>query len=908
MMMRSSDYRPGLAPSAVSVASRDGLTARTVSPSQEKTMRRFDRSLIGLALAATLALATSASAASEKPKESFGKGPAYKALGHFAVMHAGRMKPLDTLAREEIKQIYGRERIWLLDADDEYVASWEPVAAMLDWSARPDYWNDQPIIKVEYLPLKRFLLHGSSKALLSEIAAKDSTPAADKEAINKVASGPEIGIAEIEPLLHSTTLPKDDLLALARLRSKLGEGHKWLTPQELEDAVVTGADGQPTPFPAWIESIAERNREASMMPGGEAKLSEIEDKGYEAGTAFARYRSLRDRDMSRFLPILVMPRPFNQTYLTYTGEALKKAQETRGRGLSNFDTEAAVVLTKYLENVQSKDIALPGTDSTFDARYTNWLKEKSTWVPLVMLLDAKPEDLEKAGYPVAKVEAFRSAFRAMEAAEKASPGQLDEATANNLLVTARDLGTTINETYYPTTRELAREVSFNAFAPFFWAPFAYGLGTVLLALSLTVASYRSSVVSIIHKSLYILGISAFVGGIGLEIYGFSQRVLITGWAPVTGMYETVIWVGLVTAMLGLILEAVYRRTFAALAAAGVATFATALAATVPLLDPTIKSLTPVLRSNLWLTVHVLTIVSSYAAFALAMGLGMIATGYYLTATYRRSASILALISPIVVGLPLLAVGLVVREGSYRVIEIGQWAVDYGFWPSLIVLSIGILVSLMSVFAVGGELVNRWLARETLAASARSKPSGQRPADWADARELVAAGAGSPPPISGGSPEIIHDPRTLAMQETAAKIKPLSNFIYRSMQVGVLLVAAGTILGGVWADYSWGRFWGWDAKEVWALITLLVYLVPLHGRFAGWVNTFGLVMASVVCFLSVLMAWYGVNFLLGVGLHAYGFTKGGSQGTVGLFVICTLAIPAAAAWRRHLSQQQVVSAA
>ena len=147
-----------------------------------------------------------------------------------------------------------------------------------------------------------------------------------------------------------------------------------------------------------------------------------------------------------------------------------------------------------------------------------------------------------------------------------------------------------------------------------------------------------------------------------------------------------------------------------------------------------------------------------------------------------------------------------------------------------------------------------------------------------------------------------------MQATASKIKPLSNFIYRAMQVGVLLIAAGTILGGVWADYSWGRFWGWDAKEVWALVTLLVYLVPLHGRFAGWVNTFGLVMASVICFLSVLMAWYGVNFLLGVGLHAYGFTKGGSQGTVGLFVLCTLSLPAAAAWRRYLSQRRVVTPA
>jgi ABC-type transport system involved in cytochrome c biogenesis permease subunit len=145
-----------------------------------------------------------------------------------------------------------------------------------------------------------------------------------------------------------------------------------------------------------------------------------------------------------------------------------------------------------------------------------------------------------------------------------------------------------------------------------------------------------------------------------------------------------------------------------------------------------------------------------------------------------------------------------------------------------------------------------------------------------------------------------DPRGLAMQTTAARIKPLANFIYRAMQVGVLLVAAGTILGGVWADYSWGRFWGWDAKEVWALVTLLVYLVPLHGRFAGWINTFGLVVASVVCFGSVLMAWYGVNFVLPIGLHSYGFTEGGGQGVVISTTLAVWAVVGAAAWRRRLA--------
>jgi cytochrome c biogenesis factor len=105
---------------------------------------------------------------------------------------------------------------------------------------------------------------------------------------------------------------------------------------------------------------------------------------------------------------------------------------------------------------------------------------------------------------------------------------------------------------------------------------------------------------------------------------------------------------------------------------------------------------------------------------------------------------------------------------------------------------------------------------------------------------------------------------------------LNLFIYRAIQIGVVLLAAGTILGGVWANQSWGRFWGWDPKEVWALIALLGYLALLHGRFTGWVKGFGLTIGAIVAYLLVLMAWYGVNFILGVGLHSYGFSSGGAK--------------------------------
>ena len=79
---------------------------------------------------------------------------------------------------------------------------------------------------------------------------------------------------------------------------------------------------------------------------------------------------------------------------------------------------------------------------------------------------------------------------------------------------------------------------------------------------------------------------------------------------------------------------------------------------------------------------------------------------------------------------------------------------------------------------------------------------------------------------------------------------------------------------------------------------------LHGRFAGWVSTFGLVFSSVICFLSVVMAWYGVNFVLGVGLHSYGFVEGGSQGSMTVILSAMMALPIGAWWRRKLGSRRI----
>ena len=79
---------------------------------------------------------------------------------------------------------------------------------------------------------------------------------------------------------------------------------------------------------------------------------------------------------------------------------------------------------------------------------------------------------------------------------------------------------------------------------------------------------------------------------------------------------------------------------------------------------------------------------------------------------------------------------------------------------------------------------------------------------------------------------------------------------------------------MWANESWGRFWGWDPKETWALITFLGYAIVIHLKFAKILRPFGLALSSILGFLLVLMTWYGVNFVLGRGLHSYGQGSGG----------------------------------
>ena len=124
----------------------------------------------------------------------------------------------------------------------------------------------------------------------------------------------------------------------------------------------------------------------------------------------------------------------------------------------------------------------------------------------------------------------------------------------------------------------------------------------------------------------------------------------------------------------------------------------------------------------------------------------------------------------------------------------------------------------------------------------------------------------------------------------------------SMILGLLMLTIGNFLGGIWANESWGRYWGWDPKETWALISIGIYAIVLHLRFMGFKNMpFIFSAASVVAFYSILMTYYGVNYYLS-GMHSY---AAGDPLPIPwylyVFVLGTIALIIIASFKKQLSK-------
>ena len=447
-------------------------------------MRRCVNLVLGLGIVFAGVSSAGLQARGGEPKgKVLGEGPAYEQIGKLAVMHTGRVKPLDTVAREEVKHVFGRETINLHNAGGEVVETWGPVGAFFDWMVRPEFWDDQSFILVDYLPLRQVLLNGSIRQQLKEIAARSTFTPEDRTTLTSLAESGELS-AEAIARYRQNKLPEADDKELAELAAKLSEEHKWLTPREIEDAKID-VKGQAVSFMDWVAGLDERKQRFDANPRPADRLNETERRAIDVGRRLMSYKAFSGDELRSAGMVRIMPRPFSAKALGYITTVIKKARESRNpRDLAPFEFDTLKAIDTYWTATPLEQRHDPGEDAKFDEQFSIWLRDSSAWVPLKVLLKASPDDLVAAGYPEAEVKAFQTAYHELEQAEDRYPGKMPVEAASTMLASSRKLGEALNPTKYATVAMIERETHFNAMNPFWQAPIAYGAALALLAVSL----------------------------------------------------------------------------------------------------------------------------------------------------------------------------------------------------------------------------------------------------------------------------------------------------------------------------------------------------------------------------------------------------------------------------------------
>jgi len=297
-------------------------------------------------------------------------------------------------------------------------------------------------------------------------------------------------------------------------------------------------------------------------------------------------------------------------------------------------------------------------------------------------------------------------------------------------------------------KNIDKEISYNKANYFFYAKSLYIIAFILGLFAVLFGG----------KGLRYTALALLLCAMGLHLTGMGWRMYITDRPPITNLYGTFVFVGVICALLGLIAEYFTKNALGTMAGAFAGFIMLAMAGRFALEGDTMGKVVAVLNSNFWLSTHVITINMGYAGVFLA---GVIGHVYLIQ----------------------------VLCGAKRKKLMGT------FEPMLGFLSFGLTFSFI-----------------------------------------------------------------------------------------------GTMLGGIWADQSWGRFWGWDPKENGALLIVIWVAIIYHARMAGMIREIGTAVVTVLGCVVVMIAWLGTN-LLGVGLHSYGFTSGLARGLIiyiiAEFVFCAL---------------------
>ncbi len=951
-----------------------------------------------------LLLGSGLAAAAAPPRQS------WDPLRELPVFHDGRIMPLDTLARESVSVVTGREspRLGLVGEvfpGDQEVSSdqparvlapqqvakyrnqapyreafrlfpqgksrkFDPVELLFSWMIEPRRWQHVPFILCEHEELRR--------------------------ALHLPVLGPDGGhLKYVSPAFLAESKEFPDLVEkMFQQRREAAEKNEPLRGlshlvQELYQRYILFRRLSATPETPVSDSVAETFGEKFQQARrhwallhqlvGEETLQQalgIADPLKQAETPMVRLFQFVQARM--VIPRLVdrevetLREAMQQVHQQLAAHA-KREVKAENQEVQQRNENARRLLQRMADHARG---VLEAADQMQIAVYRNRLPVRvvpalvpealeadrpgmppSPWLDLMTLVHAPERVLRLQGYPMEEVRRVRKAFQEFAAVAQQGTASVDAALFRKRavrLVEALDaLGTAINPlrkdlplkeldhdqltyTAYPdrndlswgsSWRKVVSEVRYNRVAPFRWAWVVAFLGTVCYAMSF----------GRLRRWMFWLGSAVMLFSVVWGIYGFYLRVAITGWAPVTNMYETVIYVALVVAILGLWftflpvfwpgVSRLWQLTALPLTSQGreefarqwrqrpqvawlrVVLWAIRLAMALWIFDllslrgiggsyDAPMPLWPRGGENWEWSVNLLLVWSASvivvgtsmwavprALLALVLGLPWGAVLSFRQDPRRRQETMAQVYRRLPFSVSAAAV-------SFILFLVAWWSpvMDDGFdslspvlrnnfWLTVHVLTIvtsygaGALAWVMAVLAMGYYLFGKYRDVE---------PTRKRPGHAPASQQ-----AGEPVEAFRRPPE-----------QTAA----LANYIYKSFQVAVLLLAAGTILGGLWADVSWGRFWGWDPKEIWALISLLVYLVILHGRYVGMFGNFGMAVGAMAGMTAIAFSWFGVNFILGAGLHSYGFVDEGVLTAAVVFGVLGLGwLLAIAAWIRYMGE-------
>jgi ABC-type transport system involved in cytochrome c biogenesis permease subunit len=375
------------------------------------------------------------------------------------------------------------------------------------------------------------------------------------------------------------------------------------------------------------------------------------------------------------------------------------------------------------------------------------------------------------------------------------------------------------------------EASFNAFAPFYRCSVLYVIVFVVACVSWLWPDL------LVNRLAFWLMVLTLV----VHTWALIQRMWIQGRPPVTNLYSSAVFIGWACVLLCVFVEWRFRNALAT-AAAGLTGFATLLIAHyLGGSGDTLEMMQAVLDTNFWLATHVTTVTIGYSATWLAGLFGLLFLWMMLTTAIMNS----------------------LRRGGP--ISFGQTVVFF-------LAALGVCLLAMALFnGIFGGLL--YLAvRDDATGLLLRLVTGL----------CLLAGVGFAVYL------VVERLRMVRMRQAPLRLPPGTRFlerftltddvrkvltwmIYGTVCFAMLFSFVGTVLGGIWADQSWGRFWGWDPKENGALLIVIMNALILHARWGGMVKDRGMATLTLVGSMVTMWSWFGTN-QLGIGLHAYGFNN------------------------------------